>query len=227
MSTAKPAPGAASPQPKEGFLASFKKFAVALLFALVLLLPRLLRLRHNARLWLFFRLALGLCGAALILLPLRLPAGWLPSLAGLALFLAAVLLPPARRPRLQEEKARELGALVIVNGGEYQPGHAAPAAVQLFAGTESIWALDSSFRPLLVIPLAELRTISVLPGEFQSTLRLEWAAHSAEFLYRGFFAEHLAGVAASTLRGLQPSPLTILRSDQDSPPKSRGRAAGL
>lgn len=227
MSATKPAPGVANSRAKEGLGASLKKFAVGLLFALILLLPRLLRLRQNPRRWLLFRLALGLCGAALVLLPLGLPAAWLPSIAGLALFLSAVLLPPASRPRLQEEKARELGALVIVNGGEYQPGNAAPAAVQLFVGTERIWALDSSFRPLLVIPVAELRDVRVLPGEFHCCLRLEWAAYSAEFLYRGFFADHLADVAASTIRGVRPSPLPILRPGQDSPQKARGRAVGL
>lgn len=202
---------------------TLKKVAVGALFAFVLLVPKLLRLRRDPRAWLVFRLALGVLGAALVLLPLSLWHAWLPSLAGLAMFLTAVLLPPPRLDRSLDDKARELGALVVVNGGDYQPGNDLPAAVQLFVGAERIWALDAGLRPLLVIPAAEIRAVRVNPGENWAALHIEWQEQFAEFVYRGFFAAHLAEVAASTIRGLRRSLLHVL---QQPPEKPQSRAAG-
>jgi len=54
------------------------------------------------------------------------------------------------------DKARELDALVVVNGGRFQPGNAPSAAVQLFVGAESVWVLDRRFQPLLEIPVGEI-----------------------------------------------------------------------
>ncbi len=91
-----------------------------------------------------------------MLLPLALWESYLLAVVGLAMFISAILLPSARPDTTADEKARELGALVVVNGGEYQPGNAPAAAVQLFTGVENIWALDQHFQPLLVIPVREL-----------------------------------------------------------------------
>jgi len=90
----------------------------------------------------------------------------------------------------------------VVNGGEYQPGNAPTAAVQLYTGVENVWALDKHFQPLLVIPVRELTDAH---AEFSAGLwylRLRWADHAAEFSYRGIFAEHLAHVAESALRSV-------------------------
>ena len=142
--------------PREGTGARLRSLLIAALFAAVLLVPKLLHIRRNARSWMAFRIFLGFAGAALVILPLSLWNSWLAAIAGLAMFLAAILLPPAEPRTIPEEKARELGALVVVNGGEYEPGNGAPALVQLFVGAERIWALDSQFQPLLVIPAAEI-----------------------------------------------------------------------
>jgi hypothetical protein len=209
-----------------GFPATLKRLAVGALFALVLLVPRLLRLRRDPRSWFALRVALGVFGAALVLLPLGLWNSWLLPVTGLFLFLAAVLLPPARQDLSLDDKARELGALVVVNGGDYQPGNALPAAVHLFVGAERIWALDRGLRPLLVIPSAAIRAVRVNPAENAARLRIEWLEHAAEFSYHGFFAAHLAEVAATTIRGLLRSPLPVLQQTTENPPAPRSRAAG-
>src|SRR5271168_1374252 len=152
MSTA---PATATSQ-HEGTTARLRNLLIGAMFAVVLLIPRLLRIRRNAESWMAFRILLGFAGAALVVLPLSLWNSWLAAIAGLGMFLAAILLPPAKPNNVPDAKARELNALVIVNGGKYQPANSAPASVQLFVGAERIWALDSHFQPLLTIPAAEI-----------------------------------------------------------------------
>src|ERR1700747_1621462 len=104
---------------EESIGARLRTFLIASIFALVLLLPKLLRLRHNPQTWLVFRILLGFAGASLGIVPLSFATSWLAAILGLAMFLAAILLPPARHDNLVAQKANELGALIVVNGGEY------------------------------------------------------------------------------------------------------------
>jgi len=211
------APATAASQ-HEGTGARLRNLVIGAMFAAVLLIPKLLRIRRNAQSWMAFRIFLGFAGAALVILPLSLWNSWLAAIAGLAMFLGAILLPPAEPRTIPDEKARELGALVIVNGGKYQPGNAAPAFVQLFVGAERIWALDPQFQPLLVIPTAEILSANAIQAQAKNhwILQVRWSANAAEFSYQGIFAEHFARVAESSLGGVMHSPLPIL---------PRGRAA--
>ena len=210
-------PAAAVPQ-HAGTLARLRNAVIGALFALVILIPKLLRIRNNAQSWMAFRIILAFAGAALVILPLSLWNSWLAAIAGLAMFLAAILLPPAKPHTTPDDKARELGSLVIVNGGKYQPGSSATAPVQLYVGPEQIWALDSRFRPLLVIPAPEITSASALQERGRWILQVRWPDNSAEFTYHGIFAEHLARVAESTLASVKRSPLTVL-------PRSRAASA--
>jgi hypothetical protein len=214
MSTA-PATAASA---HEGTSARFRNLLIGALFALVLLIPKLLRIRRNAQSWMAFRVFLGFAGAALVVLPLSLWNSWLAAIAGLGMFMAAILLPPAKPHNLSDDKARELGALVIVNGGAYQPGNAAPAPVQLFVGAEQIWALDARLQPVLVIPAAEISSAIAVQYKDRWILQVRWLDNAAEFSYQGVFAEHLARVAESTLGGVMHSPFPIL-------PRSRAASA--
>src|SRR5580658_2930099 len=196
----------------EGTGARLRNFMIGAMFAAVLLIPRLLHIRRNAQSWMAFRVFLGFAGAALVILPLSLWNSWLAAIAGLGMFLAAILLPPPRPNTVSDDKARELGALVVVNGGTYQPGNAAPAHVQLFIGVERIWALDSHFQPLLVIPVGEITSASAMqgPGKDRWILHVRWSDNAAEFSYQGIFAEHFARVAQSTLGSMMHSPVPVL-----------------
>lgn len=194
----------------ESFGKKLRNVAVGILFAMVLLIPRLLHLRRNAHSWILFRTFLGIAGAALVVLPLGLRNGYLFSLAGLAMFIAAILLPPARLVMSANTKARELGAMVVVNGGQYQSRSSAAASVQLFVGAESIMVLDSHFQPLLVIPVGEITSARVEESDGCWLLRLGWADHTAAFAYRGIFAEHLARVAESTVRSVMRPSLPVI-----------------
>jgi hypothetical protein len=185
--------------------------ATGVAFAVVLLVPKLLRLRRDERSWLAFRILLGFTGAALVILPLAIWNSWLAAIAGLAMFLAAVLMQPTPPEISVDDKARELGTLVVVNGGSYQPTAAAPASpVQLFVGAETIWALNSQLRPAAVVPVAQISSITLQETPNAWLLRIHAAHRTTDFLYTGIFAEHFARVAETTLRGVIPTPLPVV-----------------
>ena len=194
-----------------------RNFAIGAVFALVLLVPKLLRVRHNERSWTFFRILLGISGAGLVILPLSLWNSWLAAIVGLSMFLTSILLPPAKPTTLVDDKAREIGALIVVNGGEYALEDAASMPVQLFAGPDSIWALDSRLRPLLIIPTAEISSVQAEEIGRHWVLRVRSTKRLIEFYYRGIFAEHLARVAESTIRNVMRPALPVV---------PRSRAAG-
>jgi len=218
MSTA---PATAASQHESAF-ARLRNLLIGAVFAAVLLIPKLLRIRHNAQSWMAFRVFLGFAGAALVILPLGLWNSWLAAIAGLAMFLAAILLPPAKSHPDPDEKARELGALVIINGGKYCHANASPTAVRLFVSAGHIWALDSHLNTLLEIPAAEITSAVVLTTQRKDrwVLQVHWPDNAVEFLYQGIFAEHLARVAETTLASVAQmrSPLPVL-------PRSRAASA--
>ena len=224
---------------QESTAARLRNLGLSALFALVLLLPKVLNLRRDRRSWFAFRIVLALTGASLVILPLSLWNSWTAGIAGLVLFLAAILLPAAKPDTTLADTATRLGALVIVNGGAYQSeqsqeeqgqmevpqiegprenlrhespqygvanvDNAAASPVQLFVCADRIWALDSEQQPLLVISTAQIVSAIASESAGDWILRIRWAEHSADFHYRGIFAEHLARVAESTLRSvIQP-----------------------
>ncbi len=194
----------------EGFPKRLWHLAVGTLFALVLLIPKILQVRRNPRSWMLFRVSLGATGAALVVLPLGLGTSFVPAVVGLAMFISAILLPPAKPDTNAADKTRELGALVVVNGGRFQRGSAPSAAVELFVGAESVWVLDRRYQPLLEIPVSEITAACAEESEESWRLRMTWASHAAEFSYDGIFAEHLARVAETTIRSVMRPALPVL-----------------
>src|SRR6266478_4444159 len=157
--------------------------AIGALFALVLIVPKLVHLRSNPRSWMFFRIFLGVAGAALVILPLGFGSSFVPAIVGLAMFIGSILLPPAKTDTNADDKARELGAFVVINGGRFKLGEVSSFAARLFVGAEHISVLDSHFHSFLEIPVGEITSV---------------------------FAEHLARVAASTIRGVMRPALPVL-----------------
>jgi len=192
----------------EGFGKRLRHLAVGVLFAFVLLIPKILHARRNPRSWLLFRIFLGVTGAALVVLPIGLGTSFVPAIVGLTMFVSAILLPPAKPDA--DDKARQLGALVVVNGGRFQPGNAPSAAVKLFVGAEIVWVLDRRFQPLLEIPVGEITAACAEQSEESWRLLITWASHTAEFSYGGIFAEHLARVAETTIRSVMRPALPVL-----------------
>src|SRR6202790_1216235 len=194
----------------ETFSARFRNAAMATAFALVLLIPRILRLRRNQRAWMAFRILLGIAGAAFVILPLGLWNSYLLAVVGLAMFIGAILLPQPTPDTSTEDKARSHGGLGGVNGGRYQHRNTTACSAQLFVGPEHVWALDSDLQPLLVIPVSEMVSANAEEAAGKWLLRIRWDDRAAEFLYRGVFAEHLARVAESTLRSVMRPSLPVI-----------------
>jgi hypothetical protein len=135
---------------QETTAARLRHLGLGALFAFVLLIPKLLNLRRDRRSWFAFRVLLAITGASLVILPLSLWNNWTAGIAGLAMFLAATLLPAAKPDTTLADTATRLGALMIVNGGLYQPeqwqeeqaqtkpAQTEPASVEWKAQSESL-----------------------------------------------------------------------------------------
>lgn len=196
------------------FLPRLRGFLGAALFFALRRFPRLLQLHRNESSWALFRVALATFGAALVVLPLSLWNGWMTAIFGLILFVVAILLPPAETESSTDRKARELGAQTVVSGGDYQPGNAPAASVRLFISPEHIWALDSHFHPLVVIPVAEISRLRVESAASGWLLQARWGDHKAEFSYHGVFAERFARLAEESIVAANPSAARIVRKQR-------------
>jgi hypothetical protein len=201
----------------DGLAAKLRKTAIDAGFAVVLLIPKVLSLRRDERSWVIFRMMLGVFGAALVVLPIGFYGSYFLALAGLAAFIVAILLPPPKATSGVDDKARELGALVVVDGGTFQSGSFA-VPVQLFVGSQNVWALEADFHPLLVIPVAELISAQAEDLDGQWMLRLRWADRSAMFSYSGVFGENLARTAENTVQSVMGTETPVL-------PRSRAASA--
>lgn len=193
-----------------GLAVRLRKTAVAASFAVVLLAPKVLNLRRNERTWVAFRTVLGIFGAALVILPLSLWNSYLFAIVGLAMFTVAILLPPAEIEPAIDEKTRELGASMVVNGGVFQPGTGSAAPVKLFVGPDYLYALNAGLQPLLVLPVAELSSVRAEQLSGGWVVNVRWMDRIAVFTYSGIFAEHLALATESAIRSVMRSSLPVL-----------------
>jgi hypothetical protein len=194
----------------ESFGKRLRHIAVGTLFALVLLIPKILRARRNPRSWMLFRILLGVAGAALVLLPLGAWSSYAPAIVGLTMFISAILLPPAKPATDAGDRARKVGALVVVNGGRFKLGDASSFAAQLFVGAEHISVRDSHLHSFLEIPVSEITSAQAEESHGRWFLRVNWANKTAAFAYGGVFAEHLARVAETTIRSVMQPALPVL-----------------
>jgi hypothetical protein len=196
------------------FLPRLRGFLGAALFLALRRFPRLLQLHRNENSWALFRFAVACFGAALVVLPLSLWNGWMTAIFGLVLFVVAILLPPAEPESSTDRKARELGAQTVVSGGEYQPGNAPVRTVRLFISPEHIWALDTHFHPLVVIPVTEISRMRIELATGGWMLQVRWGDHKAEFSYHGIFAERFAKLAEESILAANPSAANIVRKQR-------------
>jgi hypothetical protein len=193
--------------------------ALWFLFAGVLLVPKTLALRRKPRTWNALRLTVSLAAATLA------AAAWMwapeshtrtfAMIVGTVFVLLALLIPPEHQRPSVDARSRQLGALVVVKGGDYRaPASAAETEALLFIGPERLSILDSSLRMLSEVTLTEVTHLRAEPTEDGWKLHLAAANGSADFFYRGPFAEHFARVAESTVRSqlpVRPSLLPIVR----------------
>src|SRR5256885_4261578 len=188
-----------------------RRAALWMIFALVLLIPRVNRLRRQRRAWNFVRIVIGFAGAAI--LGVGLERGHAPGLlvAGALMLLFAFFLGPERSELSVDARVRELGALIAIDVGRYVDADGRRNRVKLFIGADQLWVLDTALQTVLEVPLQQIRTVVVEPAGTNWTFRVDCEEHTAEFIYEGTFAEHLARVAEATLRSRLYRELPILR----------------
>jgi hypothetical protein len=194
----------------ESFGKRLRHLFIGTLFAVVLLIPKILHARRNPRSWILFRMLLGVGGAALVIVPLGTWSSYAPAVIGLTMFISAILLPAAKLEAIADDKAHKLGALVVVNGGRYKLEDASSFAAQLFVGADQISVRDSRLQSFLEIPVSEITSAQAEESLSRWFLRVNWANKTAVFAYQGVFSEHLARVAETTIRGVMRPALPVL-----------------
>lgn len=197
-------------------LARLRRGGLWLLFTLTSAIPKVFALRRNRRVWLAMRIALGIIGAMMVMAPLGKTSGWVSGIAGLILFVIAALAGASRADNSVDNRARELGALVTVNGGHYEQAHGRVAIVRLFVGAERIWAMDPALHPILVVPVNEIVSVRAAKSVSGWSLWLEWSGSVAEFTYEGFFAEHIARIAENTIRSVLRPQIRVVQHSQSA-----------
>lgn len=193
--------------------ARVRRGALWMIFALVLLIPKLNRLRRRRRAWNIVRVVVGIAGAAMLAFGGARGHAFTLLLAGALMMVLALILNAERSELSVDARARELGALIVVEGGRWVDGAGKDQRVKLFVGPDRLWALDASLHILLEIPMRQVRNLYVAAAGTGWKLRVEWEQEGTgtEFIYEGTFAEHLAGVAEATVRSRLHRELPVLR----------------
>jgi hypothetical protein len=194
--------------------ARLRRGALWMIFAVVLLIPKLNRLRRATRAWNFARIFLAVAGAAMLVLGSGRGHAMALLVAGTLLLLLALLWTP-EGPEFSpgfsiDARARELGALIVVDGGRYVSAAGSRHRSKFFIGPDRLWVLDAALHVLLEIPLQQVRRVSVEPMGADWTFGVEWERTTMEFIYEGTFGEHLARVADATVRSRLHRELPVL-----------------
>jgi hypothetical protein len=212
------APTHAKPDPELTLGLRLTRAAVGVLFYLILLIPRVRRLRRRVRVWTAIRLGAGLSGMALAWF-FKSSGDWKLMAAALILMGLALVVRATPVQKSLEDRARELGALAVVNGGMMATTPGAPTdKVNIFAGSERLTVESVAGRTLADIPVPQIRSCRARATESGEgnpwELEIVWGAtesQTAKFRFDGFFAEHLATVAATTIENLRRRELTVLK----------------
>ena len=205
--------------------ARVKGAAIALLFSIILVIPRIRRLRRRVWAWTVVRILIFSAGAWCVWLFARPDAKVKWLVLGIVLLAFGILV--RSRPELKsvDAVARELGALVVLNGGTFlAPGGAKPIQnVSIFVNPEHLLVLTGGRQQTADIPVAGLRRVRahcVPSGAGNKSenggweIEMTWEAgglYTAHFRYEGFFAEHLARVAQQTIESVWKKGLPVLK----------------
>jgi hypothetical protein len=195
---------------------ALRKAALSVLFAAMLLIPKVGRLRRRIWEWSAVRILVASLGCLL---------GWrykhangrvMDLVVGVALMAFGLLVRAKPEAKSVDAQARELDALVVLNGGAFIPaGNERPSRlVRIFVNPDRLFVVDEHEHTLEEIPLVRVRELEARPipaaGESEAEaqtwdLDITWESkdmRTARFRYDGVFAEHLARVAETTVRNL-------------------------
>jgi len=204
---------------------ALKKGALSALFAAILVIPKVRRLRRKIWEWSAVRLVVAGLGCLLGWRYKHAHGGLADLVVGVALMAFGLLVRAKPQTKSVDAQARELDALVVLNGGAFIPhGAERPSRLaSIFVNPDRLFVVDEREHRLEEIPVVRVRELVArpvpLPGEPEAEaqtweLAITWEAtemRTARFRYDGVFAEHLARVAENTVRNLMRRELPVLR----------------
>jgi hypothetical protein len=191
-----------------------RKAALSVLFAAILVIPKIRQLRRKIWEWSAVRILVAALGCSLGWRYKHANGGIADLVVGVALMAFGLLVRAKPEAKSVDAQARELDALVVLNGGAFIPaGNERPSRlVSIFVNPDRLFVVDEHEHTLEEIPLVRVRELAVRPvpsqGESEAEaqtwdLAITWESkdmRTARFRYDGFFAEHLARVAETTVR---------------------------
>jgi hypothetical protein len=205
---------------------ALRKAALSVLFAAILVIPKVGRLRRKIWEWSAVRILVASLGCLLGWRYKHANGGVVDLVVGVALMAFGLLVRAKPEAKSVDAQARELDALVVLNGGAFIPaGNERPSRlVRIFVNPDRLFVVDEHEHTLEEIPLVRVRELEACPipaaGESEAEaqtwdLRITWESkdmRTARFRYDGVFAEHLARVAETTVRNLLRRDLPALKS---------------
>jgi hypothetical protein len=185
-------------------------------FAAILVIPKVRRLRRRIWEWSAVRILVASLGCLLGWRYKHANGGVVDLIVGIALMAFGLLVRAKPEAKSVDAQARGLDALVVLNGGAFIPaGSERPSRlVSIFVNPDRLFVVDERGHTLEEIPLVRLRELAARPipvsdepeTEAQTwDLEITWESRdmrTARFRYDGVFAEHLARVAENTVRNL-------------------------
>jgi hypothetical protein len=202
-----------------------RKAALSVLFAAILVIPKIRALRRKIWEWSAVRILVAVVGCLLGWRYKHANGGIVDLVVGVALMAFGLLVRAKPEAKSVDAQARELDALVVLNGGAFIPaGNERPSSiVSIFVNPDRLFVVDEQGHTLEEIPLVRVRELAVhsVPGQGESEaeaqtwdLAITWESkdmRTARFRYDGFFAEHLARVAETTVRNVLRRELPVLK----------------
>ena len=202
-----------------------RKAALSVLFAAILVIPKIRALRRKIWEWSAVRILVAVVGCLLGWRYKHANGGIVDLVVGVALMAFGLLVRAKPEAKSVDAQARELDALVVLNGGAFIPaGNERPSSiVSIFVNPDRLFVVDEQGHTLEEIPLVRVRELAVLsvpvseepePEAQTWDLAITWESkdmRTARFRYDGFFAEHLARVAETTVRNVLRRELPVLR----------------
>jgi hypothetical protein len=204
---------------------ALRKAALSVLFAAILVIPKVRALRRKIWEWSAVRILVAALGCLLGWRYKHANGGVVDLVVGVALMAFGLLVRAKPELKSVDAQARQLDALVVLNGGAFIPAGAERPfrLVSIFVNPDRLFVVDEREHTLEEIPLVRVRELAARPIPLQGEpeaeaqtwdLEIAWEAkdyRTARFRYDGVFAEHLARVAETTVRNLLRKDLPILR----------------
>jgi hypothetical protein len=204
----------------------FRKAALSVLFAAIMVIPGVRRLRRKIWEWSAVRILVAAVGCLLGWRYKHANGGIVDLVVGVALMAFGLLVRAKPEAKSVDAQARGLDALVVLNGGAFIPaGNERPSRlVSIFVNPDRLFVVDEQGHTLEEIPLVRVRELAARPvpvsdeseAEAQTwDLAITWESkdiRTARFRYDGSFAEHLARVAETTVRNVLRRELPVLKS---------------